>query len=80
MIYGEDPFRRRPGKSTAGRKRREKCDRMAKNRAKCASGYSQITKNRPPDGCGGGAVPLAVERWYDFHEFVGYLGNVGLEY
>jgi hypothetical protein len=24
-----------------------------------------------------GAVLLAVDRWYDFAEFEGYLGNVG---
>ncbi len=28
-------------------------------------------------GCGRDAVLLAVERWYDFPEFGGYLGNVG---
>ena len=26
----------------------------------------------------GDAVPLAVDQWYDFHEFGCHLGNVGL--
>ena len=33
---------------------------------------------RPSDGCGLDAVLMAVERWYDFPEFSGYLENVGL--
>ncbi len=37
----------------------------------------QTEKIRPSDGYGRGAVTLAVERWYDFPEFGGYLGNVG---
>ena len=36
-----------------------------------------ISKIRPSDGRGRGAVPLAVGRWYDFHEFEWHLGNVG---
>ena len=31
----------------------------------------------PSGGCKGDTVPLAVEQWYDFPEFGGYLGNVG---
>jgi hypothetical protein len=34
-------------------------------------------KIRSSDGCEGDAVPLAAERWYDFHEFGYHLGNVG---
>ncbi len=34
-------------------------------------------KLRPSDGCKGDGVPLAVERWYDFHGFGWHLGNVG---
>jgi hypothetical protein len=30
-----------------------------------------------PDGVKGDTAPLVVERWYDFPEFGGYLGNVG---
>ena len=30
-------------------------------------------------GCGRDAVLLVLERWYDFPEFGGYLGNVGLD-
>ncbi len=29
------------------------------------------------DGCGRDAVLMAVDQWYDFREFWGYLGNVG---
>ncbi len=36
-----------------------------------------ISKIRPSDGCGRDAVPLVVERWYDFHGFGCHLGNVG---
>jgi hypothetical protein len=39
-----------------------------------------ISKIWPSDSCKGDTVPLAVERWYDFPEFGGYLGNVGLVY
>ena len=35
-----------------------------------------ISKIRPSDGCGKDAVLWAVERWYDFPEFGGYLANV----
>ena len=31
----------------------------------------------PSDGCKGDTVPLAVGKWYDFHEFGWYMGNVG---
>ena len=36
-----------------------------------------ITKIMPSDGCIGDTVPLAVGKWYDFHEFGWYMGNVG---
>ncbi len=36
------------------------------------------SKIRPSDGCGRDAVPLAVERRYDFPEFRDYLENVGI--
>ncbi len=48
----------------------EKNDRMASKRG-------SISKFGPSDGCKGDAVPLAVERRYDFPEFEGYLGNIG---
>ncbi len=50
---------------------------MAENLAKWPSGRGPISKTRPSDGCGRDAVPLAVERWYDFHGFGYHLGNVG---
>ena len=33
--------------------------------------------NMPLEGCTGETVPLAVGRWYDFHEFGWHLGDVG---
>ncbi len=36
-----------------------------------------ISKIGPSDGCGRDAIPLAVDQWYDFHEFGCHLGNVG---
>ncbi len=36
-----------------------------------------ISKIKPSDGCGRDAVHLAVDQWYDFHEFGCHLGNVG---
>ena len=35
-------------------------------------------QNHAIDGCIGDTVPLAVGKWYDFHEFGWYMGNVGL--
>ena len=37
-----------------------------------------ITKIMPSNGGKGDTVPLAVGQLYGFHEFGGYLGNVGL--
>ncbi len=51
---------------------------MAENLVIWPSKREPISKIGPSDGCGRDAVPLAVERWYDFPEFGGYLGNVGL--
>ena len=36
-----------------------------------------ISKIRSSDGCKGDELPLAVYRWYDFHEFGCHLGIVG---
>ena len=47
---------------------------MAVNMGKWPSKQGLISKIRLSDGCGRGAVPLAVERWYDFPEFGGYPG------
>ncbi len=51
---------------------------MAENLGKWPSKRGPISKIRPSDGCGRDAVPLAVERWYEFHGFGWHLGNVGL--
>ncbi len=50
---------------------------MTENMGKWPSNRGPISKIMPSDGCKGDTVPLAVERWYDFPEFGGYLGNVG---
>ncbi len=46
---------------------------MAENLGKRPSKRGPISKIRPSDGCGRGAVLLAVERWYDF----GYRSALG---
>ncbi len=51
---------------------------MAENLGKWPSKRGPISKIRPSDGCGRDAGPSAVERRYDFPEFGGHLGNVGL--
>ncbi len=50
---------------------------MAENLDKWPSKRGPISKIKPSDGCKGDTVPLAVGRWYDFHEFGCHLGNVG---
>ncbi len=78
MIYDEDPFRRRPRKSTAKRKRQEKCVWMARKMTEWPSNRGPITKIMTSDGGKGNTVPLTVERLYIFHEVGRHLGNVGL--
>ena len=51
---------------------------MARKMTEWPSKRGPITKIMPSDGCIGDAVPLAVGKWYDFHEFGWYMGNVGL--
>ena len=79
MICDEDPLRRRPGKSTARSIRLEGCVWMTEKLDKWPSNRGPISKIRPSDGCGRDAVPLAVERWYDFHGIGWHLENVGLK-
>ncbi len=50
---------------------------MAKILIKWPSKHGPICESRASDGCARDAILLAVERWYDFAEFGGYLGNVG---
>ena len=52
---------------------------MARKMTEWPSKRGPITKIMPSDGCIGDTVPLAVGKWYDFHEFGWYMGNVGLE-
>ena len=77
MICDEDPLRRRPRESTARRKRQERCVWMARKMTEWPSKRGPITKIMPSDGCIGDTVPLAVGKWYEFHEFGWYMGNVG---
>ena len=77
MICDEDPLRRRPRESTARRKRQERGVWMARKMTEWPSKRGPITKIMPSDGCIGDTVPLAVGKWYDFHEFGWYMGNVG---
>ena len=72
------PLRRRLREPMARRKRQERCVRMARKMTEWPSKRGPISKISPSDGCGRDAVLLAVERWYDFPEFGGYLANVGL--
>ena len=51
---------------------------MAENLAKWPSKRWPIAKIMPSGGCKGDTVPLAVGRWYNFHEFGCRRGNVGL--
>ena len=78
MICDEDPLRRRPRESTARRKRQERCVWMARKMTEWPSKRGPITKIMPSDGCIGDTVPLAVGKWYEFHEFGWHMGNVGL--
>ena len=51
---------------------------MARKMTEWPSKRGPITKIMPSDGCIGDTVPLAVGKWYNFHEFGWYMGNVGL--
>ena len=51
---------------------------MARKMAEWRPKHRPITKIMLPDGVKGDTAPLAVERWYYFPEFGGYLRNVGL--
>ncbi len=77
MICDQDPLQPRP---------REIDGRVKATGGVCLDGEKMtewpskrgpITKIRPSDGCGRDTVPLAVERWSNFPELGGYLGNVG---
>ena len=77
MIYDEDPFRRRPGKSTAGYKMMgEVCLDDEKIWVICLpdTGNPKKPAHRiATDNC----IPSTMVRGYDFHEPGAYMGNVG---
>ena len=50
---------------------------MARKMTEWPSKRGPITKIMPSDGCIGDTVPLAVGKWYEFHEFGWHMGNVG---
>ena len=52
---------------------------MARKMTEWPSKRGPITKIMPSDGCIGDTAPLAVGKWYEFHEFGWYMGNVGLD-
>jgi len=56
MIYDEDPFRRRPRKSTARRKRQERCVWMTTDLAEWASEHGQIIKSGLSENYGGETI------------------------
>ena len=53
---------------------------MARKMTEWPSKRGPITKIMPSDGCIGDTVPLAVGKWYEFHEFGWYMGNVGSDF
>ena len=55
-----------------------RCVWMARKMTEWPSERRPLTKIRPSDGCKEDGVPLAVDQWYDFHEFGCHLGNVSL--
>ena len=79
MNCDEDLFRHRQRGSTARRKRHERRVRMARKMTEWPSRRGPITKIMLSNGCKGDTVPLAMGKWYDFHEFGWHLGNVGFD-
>ncbi len=77
MICDQDPRRRRPGKSTAGKKMTVGVCLNGRKYGQMAFQTRTDLQNQAIGWLRRDAVLLAVERWYDFPEFGGYLGNVG---
>ncbi len=50
---------------------------MARKMTECPSKRRPLINIVPSDGCKGGAVSLAVDQCYDFHESGYHMGNVG---
>ncbi len=76
LICDENPLRRRLRETMARPKRPERCVRMARKMTEWPSKREPLTEIRPSDGCKGDAVPSAVVKWNDFHEFGRYLWNL----
>ncbi len=51
---------------------------MVRKMTEWSSKRGPIAKIMLPDGVKGDTAPLALERWYDYHEVGCHLGNVGI--
>ena len=51
---------------------------MAGNLVKWRSKREPISKFGLSNGGKAGTAPLALEQWYDFHEYGWHLGNLGI--
>ena len=77
MIYDEDPFRRRPRKSTAGAKTMGEVCLDDGNYGEMAFRARPTHQNQLPDSCRGETITMAARFGYNRHGFESYLGNVG---
>lgn len=77
MIYDKDSLWRKPRETTARRKRRRGVFGWRGKTTEWPSKRMRLTIIRPSDSCKGDPVFLAVDQWYDFHEFGCHLGNDG---
>jgi len=77
MTCDEDPFRRRPRKSTVRQKTMGEVRLDDGNYGKMAFRVRSTHQIRLPHNCRGKTVTMAAHFGYDRHGFEGYLGNVG---
>ncbi len=80
MIYGEDPLRRRSRNIDGQVKKTGKVCLNGGISGQMAFRTRADLQNRAIGWLRKDGVPLAVDQWYDFHEFGCHLGNVGLEH
>jgi hypothetical protein len=80
MIYGEDPLRRR-SRNIDGQEKKTGgvCLNGGKSGQMAFQSRADL-QNRAIGWLRKDRVPLAVDQWYDFHEFGCHLGNVGLRF
>ncbi len=77
MIYGEDPLRRRSRNIDGQVKKTGKLCLNGGISGQMAFRTRADLQNRAIGWLRKDGVPLAVDQWYDFHEFGCHLGNVG---